>query len=165
MSRDTGEDMRETPEKMQELQQTIEASARTAGPAIARNFIGGGWAMSATEFVEFWGDGRMASLSTASSAGSVHAVPLDLTLVDGKFYAPTFPNSIRLRDHRERARCCIVAWDDTYHAVIVYGTARESSAPPVAPNVVAEATASVRIEITPTRIYGIRPPTAQPAAG
>jgi hypothetical protein len=136
--------MRETPETMTELQAIIDRSARTAGPAIARNFIGGGWRMSAEEFVAFWGEERMASISTVSRKGNVHVAPLDLKLIDGTFYVSTFPDSLRLRDHRANPRCAITSWDGPYRAVIVYGNA----------NIDEETT----VEITPTRIYAIRPP-------
>lgn len=106
------------------LQQIIDTSAATAGAAIKRNFIGGGWSMSAAEFVGFWGAERMASISTISGDGAVHAVPLNIRLIDGMFYIPTFADAQRLRDHRVNPRCAITSWDDAYHAVIVYGTAR-----------------------------------------
>lgn len=156
--------MRETPETLAALQAIIDRSARTAGPAIARNFIGGGWQMSAEEFVAFWGDGRMASISTVSSKGQVHVAALEPKLVDGKFYVPTFPDSRRLRDHRANARCAITTWDGPYRAAIIYGIARVVSEDPAMRT---EATAAeqgydaaslVTVEIAPTRIYGIRPP-------
>jgi hypothetical protein len=156
--------MDETPEDLAELQRIIDRSAASAGSSIKRNFIGGGWAMSAEEFVTFWGDGRMASIATVSAAGTVHAVPLDLRLVGGRFYVPTFPDSLRLQDHRVNPRCAITSWDGPYRAVIVYGTAREVSHNPTHRT---EATAveqgypadmMVTVEITPTRVYAIRPP-------
>ncbi len=156
--------MRETPETMAELQAIIDRSARTAGPAIARNFIGGGWRMSAEEFVAFWGDERMASISTVSSKGNVHVAPLDLKLIDGKFYAPTFPDSQRLRDHRANPRCAVTSWDGPYRAVIVYGIARVASEDPAmrtgatAAEQGYDVASLLTVEITPTRMYAIRPP-------
>jgi hypothetical protein len=118
--------------------------------------------MSAAEFVAFWGGERMASVATVSASGHVHAAPLDVRLVDGKFYVATFPDSQRLRDHRAKARCAITSWDGPYRAVIVYGDARETAATGRATAVAAEQGYDVRtmitIEVTPTRIYGIRPP-------
>jgi Pyridoxamine 5'-phosphate oxidase len=136
--------MHETPETVAELQAIIDRSARTAGPAIAMNFIGGGWQMSAEEFIAFWGEERMATISTASGKGAVHAAPLEVRLIDGKFHATGFADSQRLRDHRANPRCAITSWDGPYRAVIVYG--------------VAEIDAASNVIIAPTRIYGIRPP-------
>ena len=156
--------MNEMPETLAHLQRIIDRSAATAGPAITRNFIGGGWAMSAEEFVAFWGDGRMASISTATASGVVHTVPLDLMLIDGTFYIPTFPDSQRLRDHKSNPRCAIASWDGPYRAVIVYGTAREVLHNPTGRTEASaveqgyDAGAMVTIAVTPTRIYAIRPP-------
>lgn len=161
--------MNETPETLHRLQDVIDRSATTAGPAIARNFIGGGWAMSAEEFVTFWGSGPMASLSTVSAEGAVHVAPLEPRLVDGKFYVPTFPDSQRLQDHRANPRCAIAAWHGPYRAVIVYGTAREVAGDPTGRTRATAAEQSyasggmITIEVTPTRIYGIRPPEGHQA--
>jgi hypothetical protein len=151
------------------LQGIIDRSAATAGPAIKRNFIGGGWLMSAKEFVDFWAKGPMACLSTVSTDGSVHVAPLEPKLINGRFYVPTFPDSQRLKDHRANPRCAIAAWDGPYRAVVVYGSAREVQVDPAGRTL---ATASgqgyapdavVTIEVTPTRIYGIRPPKGHSA--
>lgn len=141
--------MHETPETIAELQAIIDRSAMTAGPAIAMNFIGGGWQMSAEEFIAFWGEERMASISTVSKSGLVHAAPLEVRLIDGKFHVPTFADSQRLRDHRANTRCAITSWDGPYRAVIVYGDA--------------DVSAATTVVITPTRIYGIRPPAGHHA--
>jgi len=99
----------------------------------------------------------------------VHAAPLEPRLIDGKFYIPTFPDSQRLRDHRARARCAIVSWDGPYRAVIVYGVAREVHGDPGGRAVEAGAEqgyspgAMVTVEVSPTRIYAIRPPAGHHA--
>jgi len=154
----------ESPERLAELQAIIDKSARTAGPAIKRNFVSCSWLMSAAEFVAFWGESRMATISTALPKGTVHAVPLDIHLVDGRFYIPTFPDSRRLQDHRLNPRCVITSWEDAYRAVIVYGIAREVDPDPTGrTSETAEEqhylpSSMVTIEVRPTRIYGIRPP-------
>lgn len=111
----------------------------------------------------------MASISTVASDGDVHFAPLEPKLVDGKFYIPTFSDSQRLRDHLANPHCAIAAWDGPYQAVIVYGTARVVKGDPT--NRTSETAmeqgyatdAMVTIEVTPTRIYGIRPPEGHPA--
>jgi hypothetical protein len=158
-------------ESLRRLQEIIDRSAATAGAAVQRNFIGGGWAMSAEEFVAFWDRGPMASISTVSARADVHVAPLEPRLVDGRFYIPTFPDSQRLRDHRASPRCAIAAWDGPYRAVIVYGIAREVQNNPTGrtQETAAEQTyplgAMVTIEVEPTRIYAIRPPAGHPASG
>jgi hypothetical protein len=162
--------MRESPETLDRLQAIIERSSATAGPALARNFVGDGWSMTAREFVEFWGEGRMAAVSTATVNGVVHTAPLDPKLIDGRFYIPTFANSRRLADHRENPRCSISSWEGPYRAVIVYGDARIVGEDPTGRSA-AVATeqdlppdAIVTVEVTPTRIYAIRPPSGHHAA-
>ena len=120
----------ESQETLVAIQRLIAKSADSAGPAIRKNFSSTEWAMSAEEFVGFWGEERMASISTVSSEGLVHVVPLGLRLMDGKFYVPTFPDSQRLKDHRANPRCAISSWEDHYPAVIVYGLAQESDVDP-----------------------------------
>ncbi len=115
--------------------------------------------MTAHEFVAFWAVERMATVSTASQRGSVHAVPMIPHLIDGKFYLPTFANSVRRKDHAERPRCAITSWEDAYRAVIVYGIAREVPSIPVTADERRHQPGSgVIIEVTPTKIFAIRPP-------
>ncbi|MEX1255721.1 MAG: pyridoxamine 5'-phosphate oxidase family protein [Dehalococcoidia bacterium] len=160
--------MNETPETLRWLQAIIDRSAATAGSAIKRNFIGGGWSMSAEEFVTFWRAERMASISTVSASGDVHVAPLDLRLIDGRFYVPTFPDSQRLRDHRSNPRCAIASWDGPYRATIVYGIASEVDSDPTGRTLATateqayEPNGVVTIQVTPTRIYAIRPPAGHP---
>jgi hypothetical protein len=159
----------ETPETIRWLQQIIDRSAATAGSTIKRNFIGGGWAMSAGEFVAFWGTERMASISTVSASGDIHVAPLDVRLIDGRFYISTFPDSQRLLDHRANPRCAITSWDGPYRAAIVYGTAREIDCDPTgrsrdtAREQGYDTSSMVTIQVTPTRIYAIRPSAGHPA--
>lgn len=161
--------MNETPETLARLQEILDRSAATAGPALRRNFIAGRWPMSAEEFVAFWDTRPMASLSTVSANCAVHAVPLDPRFIDGKFLIATFPDSVRLRDHRANPRCAIAASDGPYRAVIVYGDAREveqdltSRTAEVAVEQGYSPADMVSIEVTPTRIYAIRPPSGHPA--
>ena len=144
------------------LQAIIDRSAKSAGPAIRQNFIGGGWQMTAAEFVSFWDARPMAAISTVSAQGSVHITPLDPLFSKGVFRIPTFGDSQRLKDHIANPRCGISAWDGPYRAVIVYGTASIEDPDAVAVTSGAlngyEASGMVTVVVTPTRIYGIRPP-------
>jgi hypothetical protein len=110
--------------------------------------------MSAAEFVAFWGERRMCSISTVSAGGNVHVAPLDVELRDGRFYIATFPDAVRLRDHRANPRCALATWDDAYHAAIVHGTASEAS----------QAGQMVTVCVDPTRIHAIRAPAGHHAA-
>jgi hypothetical protein len=144
-----------TPDDLAHLQRIIDESARTAGPVIRANFGGGGWEMTAEEFVAFWDGQPMASVSTVSASGLVHVAPLEIALVGAEFHIPTFGNSVRLRDQRANPRCAISSWDGPYRAVIVYGDAEVPGGP---------VTGMVNVVVHPTRIYGIRPPAGHHAA-
>jgi hypothetical protein len=145
--------MHETPETLAKLQAIMDRSVRTAGAAMKEAFGSDDWRMSVEEFVAFWGAERMASIATPSVAGSVHAVALDIRLVDGIFHIPTFGNAVRLADHRANPRCVITSWDDSYHVAVVYGDAN-----------FVEGAGMVDVVVTPTRIYAIRPPAWHHAA-
>ena len=152
----------ESPDTIAWLQEIIDRSAATAGPAIRRGFSGD-WAMSAREFVEFWTEGRMASISTVSVKGDVHVAPLDPAFRGGRFYVLTYNDSQRLKDHLANPRCAISSWDAPYRAVIVYGTVQITSDPALQLKGTVEEESMVTIEVTPTRIYAIRPPPGRHA--
>jgi hypothetical protein len=139
----------ESAEDIARLQALLSYSAESAGPAMRRNFAHPDWCMSAEEFVVFWGTGRMANVATVARSGAVHAAPLEITLARGKLVIPTYSDSVRLKDHRANKRCVITAWDDAYTAAIVYG---DAEVPDDA------GSGLVTVEVTPTRIYAIRPP-------
>lgn len=151
--------MDESPETMATLQAVIDRSYATAGPVIQRGHPPD-WRMSATEFVGFWTEGRMASVSTASASGAVHAAPFDPVLRNGRFYLRTGRDSVRLKDHLANPRCAISSWDGQYRTVVVYGTARVTSETVQA----SDGEESILVEVTPTRIYAIRPPPGDPRA-
>ncbi len=146
----------ESPETLRKLQEIIDRSARSAGRVLRENFVSPGWVMSAGEFIDFWSPGRMASISTKSANGTLHAAPLDPTLVNGTFRIPTFRGSRRLADHRANRRCVIVAYDGPYRAVVVYGdaTIEDADSDPDSP--------MVTVSVAPARIYAIRPPVGDP---
>ncbi len=149
--------MDESPETIANLQALIDRSYATAGPVIRRGHPPN-WRMSATEFVGFWTEGRMASVSTTSASGAVHVAPFDPTLCNGRFYLRTGRDSERLKDHLANPRCAISSWEGPYRTVVVYGTAR------ITDETVQSSTAEelILVEVTPTRIYAIRPPPDDP---
>lgn len=147
--------MDETSAEMEALQRLIERSAATAGPAVRKNFADPAWTMSARELINFWGTARMASIATVSASGAVHAAPLEIRLSHGIFHVPHFADAVRLRDLRANARCAITAWQDAYHAVIVYGRASLPES---------DAAGMVDVVVRPTRVYAIRPPSWHHAA-
>jgi predicted pyridoxine 5'-phosphate oxidase superfamily flavin-nucleotide-binding protein len=138
-----------------DIQSIIDHTAATAGPAMRANFVHPAWVMSATEFGAFWAQPRMAGFGTVSPTGRPHVAALEVSYRDGRFHVPTFANAVRLADIRANPSVSLVAWSDAYHAMTIYGTAR----------ILSSAAAMVTVEVTPTRIYAIRPPAGHHAAG
>ena len=111
---------------------------------MAANFVHPQWAMSAEEFVAFWGGTRLASLATVGESGWPHAAPVEVTLERDRFMVPAFADSVRRRDLAVNPRLVLTAWDDAWHAAIVYGRVEAADAGPII--------------VRPSRIYAIRAP-------
>ena len=125
-----------------------------ARPAMAAHFTHPAWVMPAAEFRAFWGGTRLASVGTTGASGSPHAAPVDVSLRGDIFIVPTFASAVRLADLHANPRLVLTAWDDAYHASIVYGHATfpESASDEM-----------VNVQVRPTRIYAIRAPEGHPA--
>jgi hypothetical protein len=119
-----------------------------AGPAMAANFTHPAWAMSPEEFRTFWGETRLAAVGTVGRSGWPHAAPVEVSLAGDRFRVPTFADAVRLGDLDRDSRLVLTAWDDAYHAAIVYGRA----------TLPAERRGMVSVELEPARIYAIRAP-------
>jgi hypothetical protein len=127
----------------------IARATANARPAMAENFTHPAWVMSADEFRAFWGGRRLAAIGTVGPTSNPHGAPVEVTLEGDVLVVPTFGSAVRLGDLRANPRIVLTAWDDAYHAAIVYGRA---SFPTGA------STGTVRVEVRPTRIYAIRAP-------
>ncbi|OAI41569.1 hypothetical protein AYO38_00620 [bacterium SCGC AG-212-C10] len=132
----------------------LQRADATARPAMAANFTHPLWVMSPAEFRAFWGGTRLASVGTAGATGAPHAAPVEVTLRGDTFVVPSFASTVRLEDLRANPRIVLTAWDDAYHAAIVYGQATFADA----------STGMVSVEVRPTRIYAIRAPNGHPHA-
>src|SRR5687768_15055417 len=73
-------EMHESPETTARLQRIMDRSIRTAGPRMKDSFGSPDWRMTVQEFLDFWGNERMASIATASTTGLVHSAALDIRL-------------------------------------------------------------------------------------
>lgn len=124
----------------------IVRAVRNAGPAMAANFTHPDWVMSPEEFVAFWAGTRLASVATVGASGWPHAAPVEVALAGEVFLVPAFPDSVRLKDLRRSPRLVLTAWDDAWHAAIVYGLAELGDG------------SQGSVAVRPTRIYAIRAP-------
>jgi hypothetical protein len=132
---------------MNRTEAIVDAIARAvdrAGGTIADNFIHPAWTMDADEFIAWWGGTRLASIATVGRSGWPHASPLEVTLTGDRFIIPSFPHAVRIRDLSVNPRLVLTAWDDPWHAAIVYGRIDDVGASP--------------LSARPTRIYAMRAP-------
>jgi hypothetical protein len=136
------------------VETAIERANTAAGPVMAANFTHPAWRMDAAMFERWWGGTRLASVATAGSTASPHAAPVEVTLRDGVFVVPTFVDSVRMADMRRNPNIVLTAWDDPWHAAIVYGRAAVPEG----------ANGNVPVAVRPTRIYAIRAPAGHAGA-
>ncbi|HLF70781.1 MAG TPA: pyridoxamine 5'-phosphate oxidase family protein [Dehalococcoidia bacterium] len=111
---------------MASLEELLEGSLATAGPAIKATFGVQERTLSATEFREFWRDHRMFAVATAAKDGAPHIAPVHVLLTDDdQLEMAIFENSVRLRDLRRDPRIAITTWTDDGRIAIVYGRCSE----------------------------------------
>lgn len=119
-------------------------------------------AMSAPEFVAFWGAGRPAAISTIPTAGSAPPTRVDVWLAHGRFYARLGPHS-HLAKPTDHPRCLLTTGNDAYQTAIVIGTIRRIGHDTPGGSRVAEGAPrwlpdlGVDAVILPQRIYASRP--------
>jgi len=129
------------------VERAIRRALNIARPAMATNFVHPDWRMYADEFRAFWGDTRLAAMSTVGESWP-HAAPVEVTLARDRFIAPAFEDSVRAADARTNPRVALVSWDDAWHAAIVYG--------------MAEDVFGGQVVVRPMRIYAMRAPKGHP---
>ena len=149
---------------MAALQDLLDQSAATAGPAVAATFNGAEKRLSADDFRAFWRATRMFAVATAGANGAPHIAPVHVLLEDGDvFRMSIFENAVRLQDlpPRPAYRRHHLGPDGT--VAILYGRTSE------VPGSRREFTrggidrAVLIMEIEPTRIHVMRP-TPRPAS-
>jgi nitroimidazol reductase NimA-like FMN-containing flavoprotein (pyridoxamine 5'-phosphate oxidase superfamily) len=108
------------------LQQILDESLASAGPAVKATFDREERRLSAEELREFWRETRMFAVSTVSANGSPHIAPVHVALSDDdSLDMAIFEDSVRLKDLRRDPRIAITSWAPDGRIVIVYGRAHE----------------------------------------
>lgn len=104
------------------LQDALNRSAGTAGPAIKATFARDDRRLTADETRAFWRGNRMFAVSTVSPDGHPHIAPVHVLLTDEDHIEMSiFEDSLRLEDLRLNPRIAITAWGEDGTAVIAYG--------------------------------------------
>ena len=143
------------------LQDVLDRSAESAGPAIAATFGRDDRRLTAAETRAFWRGTRMFAVSTVSPEGHPHIAPVHILFTeDDHLDMSIFEDSLRLKDLRENPRIAITAWGDDRTAVIAYG--RTTEVPDTSREVNPGADPAMRrrvltMRIALDRIYAMRP--------
>ena len=149
------------------LQELLDRSVETAGPAIKATFGREDRRFNAEQFREFWRATRMFAVSTAGKSGAPNIAPVHVTLrEDDDLEMAIFEDSVRLKDLRRDPRISITSWGEGGAVVIVYGRCSEieGSRREVNPGGNPELRRYVtmmRIEMT--RAYAMKPAPRPPA--
>jgi hypothetical protein len=108
------------------LQQILDDSLATAGPAIVATFGPADRRLSAEELRQFWQSTRMFAVATVGKGGLPHIAPVHVQMTDsGGLEMAIFADSVRLRDLRRNPHIAITSWADDGRIAIVYGQALE----------------------------------------
>lgn len=108
------------------LEELLQTSAASAGPAIAATFNVPGRQLTADEVRAFWRRTRMFAVSTMGKSGAPNIAPVHVVLEEGdRFRMSIFEDSARLRDLRRDPRIAVTTWGDDGTIAILYGRCSE----------------------------------------
>ena len=149
---------------LQSLQNLIDRSAASAGPAVADSLAWPARQMSAAEFVEFWQSVRLVAMATTGENGAPHIAPVHARLDGSRLRLVIYDNTLRRRDIAANPRVAFTTWRADGAAAIVYGVAHEIAGS------VRQARAAqsgnprkvIELEVKLTRVYAMRAPDRTP---
>jgi Pyridoxamine 5'-phosphate oxidase len=151
-------------ESVQALQELIDRSAASAGPAAADSLAYPARQMRAEEFVEFWESVRLVAMATTGESGGPHIAPVHARLDGVRMHLVIYDNTLRRRDIAANPRVAFTTWRADGAAAIVYGVAREvaGSLRPARAAQSGNPRQVIELEIKLTRVYAMRPPDRAP---
>jgi hypothetical protein len=149
---------------LQALQNLIDRSAASAGPAAADSLAYPARQMRAEEFVEFWESVRLVAMATTGESGGPHIAPLHARLYGVRMHLVIYDNTLRRRDIAANPRVAFTTWRADGAAAIVYGVAREvaGSLRPARAAQSGNPRQVIELEVKLTRVYAMRPPDRAP---
>ena len=109
------------------LQEILDGSLASAGPAVKATFDRDERRMSAEDLRAFWAETRMFAVATVGAHGEPHIAPVHVAMLDdGNLEMAIFEDSVRLKDLRRDPRIAITSWAPDGRIAIVYGRATEA---------------------------------------
>jgi hypothetical protein len=146
------------PELVRTLQEIIDRSRASAGPAVIDTFDHADRRMSAVEFVRFWNATRLKAMATCGPDGAPHIAPVHAEILAGRLRSTIYEKALRRRDLRANPQVAFTTWGPNGAAAILYGIATE------VPDSLRETRAGARggtrrtvaLEIEITRIYAMQ---------
>ena len=108
------------------LQELLDGSLATAGPAVRATFDRDDRRMTADGLRAFWAETRMFAVATTGAHGEPHIAPVHVAMLDdGNLEMAIFEDSVRLKDLRRDPRIAVTSWAPDGRIAIVYGRATE----------------------------------------
>jgi Pyridoxamine 5'-phosphate oxidase len=144
------------------LQKLMDRSVATATPSVADSVAYPDRQMKAAEFVEFWQSVRLVAMATVGVGGLPHIAPVHASLEGTTLRLVIYDNTVRRADIARDPHVAFTTWRADGAAAIVYGHAREipDSLRAARPGRSGKPRNVVAVEVTLTRIYAMRPPSA-----
>lgn len=142
------------------LQRLIDASTRSATPAVADSLAYPARQMTAAELVDFWRSLRLVAMTTVGPAGQPHVAPVHAEIDGTLLRLVIYENAVRLHDLATNPRVAFTTWRDDGASAILYGKAREvpGSLREARPGRSGATRRVVTVEVELTRVYAMRAP-------
>jgi uncharacterized pyridoxamine 5'-phosphate oxidase family protein len=113
------------PEDLERLQALLDASTRTATPAVAESVAWGPRQMHAPELVAFWERTKVVAMTTVGPGGQPHTAPVHARLLGDRLSLVIYDHTVRRRDLATNPRVSFCTWGDAGEVVLLYGRGKE----------------------------------------
>jgi hypothetical protein len=137
------------------IQVLLDRSAGTATPEVGRVFARADWRLAAAEFLAMWRSQRICTVASVGPRGQPHIAVVHADFhADGRLTMRMFTGAVRARDIAANDRIALSKHLDGAVAML-YGRAR----PVPGTEAVRQSAETIEVEITPTRLYAMKPRT------
>lgn len=142
-------------ELIERIQHLLDHSAGTATPEVGRVFSRADWRLPARDFLAMWRTQRICTVASVGAQGQPHIAVVHADFqADGRLTMRMFTGAVRAKDIAMNDRVALSKHLDGAVAML-YGRAR----PVPGTEAVRQAAETIEVEITPTRLYAMKPRT------